>query len=114
MYWLLTEPLMVFSKIPPFCPVALGRTQASTETAPERSSAAAGDSTTPAPPPKIAAVSPLIAPGWYVPASPLPLASAAVVAPGASPRRQYPLGRSESTCGALGPASSAPSAQLSV
>ena len=63
MYWLFTAPPTVFSKIPPFCPATLGRTQASTEKAPRRSSAPDAGSATPPPGPKPAALSPGIAPG---------------------------------------------------
>src|SRR3989442_5871052 len=100
MYWLLTQPFTVFSKIPPFWDACVGRTQASTETGPDRSSTALAGTTTAGPEPgKVAAVSPLTAPGWprgtpasTVPARPLPLASAALVLPPASPRRQKALG----------------------
>ena len=85
MYWLLAQPPTVFSRIPPFCD-ALGRTQASTETALRISRLAAAGTVTVTDPEKAAAVSPLIAPGWprltpgsYTPARPLPLESAATL-----------------------------------
>src|SRR5712691_7681194 len=63
MYWLLTQPFTVFSKIPPFCPAAVGRAQASTETELARSSSGDAGTTTAGPEPeKVAAVSPLWAP----------------------------------------------------
>src|SRR6266850_836997 len=119
MYWLLAQPSTVFSRIPPFCD-ALGRTQASTETALRMSRLVALGTVTVTEPEKAAAVSPLIAPGWprrtpwsYTPARPLPLESAATLLVGASPSRQNPAGRSDSRPAVI-PASSAPSAQLTV
>src|SRR5213593_4026536 len=119
MYWLLAQPSTVFSRIPPFCE-ALGRTQASTETALRISRLGALGTVTVTDPEKAAAVSPLIAPGWprttpgsYTPASPLPLESAATLLVVGSPSRQNPAGRSDSRPAVM-PASSAPSAQLTV
>src|SRR5438477_7321022 len=120
MYWLFTQPFRVFSKMPPFCPAAVGRTQASTETVLVRSRTAGGVTVIAGPEPgNVAAVSPLIAPGCpkVTPAStaaerPLPLASAALVLPAGSPKRQNPLGWSVSTCWVGPPTSMAPSAQL--
>src|SRR6185503_15076266 len=96
-YWLFTAPAMVFSNTPPYCPATLGLTQASMLNAPGRSKAlAAGKLTAPAPA-KLAALSPGTAPATssvrslYVPLC-VPTASAAVVAPSGSPRRQYPAG----------------------
>ena len=100
MYWLFTQPFTVFSKMPPFCPAAVGRTHASTETALVSSSRGLAATVIVAPLPlNVAAVSPLSAPGCpsatpgsTAPTCPLPLASAAVVLPAGSPRRQNPLG----------------------
>src|SRR6266849_4740476 len=119
MYWLLAQPSTVFSRIPPFCDV-LCRTQASTETALRISRLAALGTVTVTDPEKAAAVSPLAAPGWprttpgsYTPASPLPLESAATLLVVGSPSRQNPAGRS-AISPAVMPASSTPSAQLTV
>src|SRR2546426_10506288 len=100
MYWLLTQPFTVYPKTPRFWDACVRRTQASTEPGPDRSSTALAGTTTAGPEPgKVAAVSPLTAPGWprvtpasTVPVRPLPLASAALVLPTGSPRRQKPLG----------------------
>src|SRR6266566_7458480 len=100
MYWLFTQPFTVFSKMPPFCPAAVGRAQASTDTALVSSSRGLAETVLAAPLPlNVAAVSALVAPGWprltpesTAPTSPLPLASAAVVLPTGSPRRQNALG----------------------
>src|SRR2546430_4910997 len=119
MYWLLAQPSTVFSRIPPFCE-ALGRTQASTETALRISRLAALGTVTVTDPEKAAAVSPAIAPGWprrtpgsYTPLRPLPLEAAATLLDAASPSRQNPLGRSASSPAVI-PASSTPRAQLTV
>src|SRR5882762_7395302 len=119
MYWLLAQPSTVFSRIPPFCEV-LGRTQASTETALRMSRLVALGIVTVTDPEKAAAVSPLIAPGWprstpwsYTPERPLPLESAATLLEAGSPRRQKPAGRSARSPAVI-PASSTPSAQLTV
>ena len=100
MYWLFTQPFTVFSKMPPFCPAAVGRTHASTETALVSSSRGLAATVIVAPLPlNVAAVSPLSAPGCpsatpgsTAPTRPLPLASAAVALPAGSPTRQNPLG----------------------
>src|SRR3989442_1829304 len=105
--------------MPPFWPAAVGRTQASTETALATSSTVLGAPTNGARVPgKVAAVSPLTAPGCpnVTPEStatvrPFPLASAAVVLPGGSPRRQNPIGRSARSCCLPPPASITPSPQ---
>src|SRR5258706_2204121 len=118
-YCVFSVPFTVFSRIPPFCPATLGRTQASTLKAPRRSSPLDAGMVR-APLENAAALSSLTAPGWprvtpdsYVPESPLPLASAATL-PTLSPRRQNPAGRSASSWPNVTPTPSVPSAQLSV
>src|SRR2546430_16460659 len=62
MYWLLAQPSTVFSRIPPVCE-ALGRTQASTETALRISRLAALGTVTGADPEKAPAGAPAERPG---------------------------------------------------
>src|SRR6266849_10758919 len=89
-YWVFTTPPMVFSKMPPFSPAALGLIQASTLTPLDRSRVLDAGIVTTAPPAKLAALSPGTAPvassvtALYEPAV-LPTVSAAMAAPASSP-----------------------------